>query len=304
MLLPGASSVQDCWREALRDADLVLITAQYAAAIPPAELDCGAAGREAAGAGDCGSAAADMSRPTSSSRCGARSECRHERQQPACPAEPPASVLDAQVEALLERIAADRDRRCAQLRASMPNGQARDLLRSARKEARANVREAIERERKHAEQTLRQAEASAALEARPACAAGDARRCWRTMWAAISGVLEARWADAARRKSWLEAAVRQAQALLSEHSWRIEHGAGWSEDERGPLARLARRSESGPPRDVELACDPACAPASESGPRALVSTRRSAGLLASRAQIESEFLAQYLALSSSGTRMS
>jgi len=39
VLAPEVDSVQECWREALRSADLVLITAQYAAAIAPAELD-------------------------------------------------------------------------------------------------------------------------------------------------------------------------------------------------------------------------------------------------------------------------
>jgi vacuolar-type H+-ATPase subunit F/Vma7 len=39
VLLPAASSAQNCWHEALRDSDLVVITAQYAAAIAPAELD-------------------------------------------------------------------------------------------------------------------------------------------------------------------------------------------------------------------------------------------------------------------------
>lgn len=39
VLLPGADSVQSCWREALGSADLVLITAQYAEALRPAELD-------------------------------------------------------------------------------------------------------------------------------------------------------------------------------------------------------------------------------------------------------------------------
>ena len=31
--------MRDCWHEALRSADLVLITAEYAEAIPPLELD-------------------------------------------------------------------------------------------------------------------------------------------------------------------------------------------------------------------------------------------------------------------------
>ena len=114
----------------------------------------------------------------------------------------PASVLDAQVEALLQRVAADRDRRCAQLRASTER-QARELLRSARKEALANVREAITRERKQTEQALRQAQASAALEVRQREQQAT-RVLLEAMWAAIIGVFEARWADAARRYRRLE----------------------------------------------------------------------------------------------------
>jgi len=38
VLLPGPDSVLVCWRAALRSADLILITAQHAAAVPPAEL--------------------------------------------------------------------------------------------------------------------------------------------------------------------------------------------------------------------------------------------------------------------------
>lgn len=39
VLLPSASSAVDCWHDALRDSDLVVITAQYTAAIAPAELE-------------------------------------------------------------------------------------------------------------------------------------------------------------------------------------------------------------------------------------------------------------------------
>ncbi len=38
VLLPGTDPVQECWRAALRGADLVLISAQYAAALAPADL--------------------------------------------------------------------------------------------------------------------------------------------------------------------------------------------------------------------------------------------------------------------------
>ena len=39
VLMPAVDSVRNCWREARCSADLVLITAEYAAAIPPAELE-------------------------------------------------------------------------------------------------------------------------------------------------------------------------------------------------------------------------------------------------------------------------
>ncbi len=207
-------------------------------------------------------------------------------------------ILDAQVKALLERIAADRDRRCAELRASTER-QARDLKRSALKEARAQVHEAVKRERKHAEQTLRQAEASAALEiGRRAQQA--TRGLLKAMWAAISGALEARWADSVRRRAWVQAAVRQAQKLLTEHSWHIEHGAGWPETERALLSKLASAGEERePPREVELACDPSVRAGIRIRTPGVVFDATAAGLLAARAQIESEFLAQYLALSAS-----
>jgi len=208
-------------------------------------------------------------------------------------AEVPASVLDAQVGALMQRVIADRDRRCAQMRASTDN-QVREMLRAARQEARANVREAIVRERKHAEHALSQAQAGAALELRQQ-EQRTARALLQDMWAAIGGAFQARWADAASRKSWLEEAVQQARGLLSDHSWRIEHGAGWSQAERGALAALAAGdAASAAPRTVELVCDPTVRAGIRIRTPGACLDATVAGLLASRAEIESEFLAQYL----------
>jgi hypothetical protein len=204
----------------------------------------------------------------------------------------PPSVLDAQVAALLQRVDSDRDRRCTELRSSAA-AQARALLRSARKEARANVREAVARERKHAEQALRQAEAGVALESRRR-AQQATHDLLVAMWAALCGALESRWADAAGREAWLQAAVCQAHALLLERAWRIEHGAGWSEDERSALAKLAAAGDKrGRPRDVELACDPTVRAGIRVRTAGACLDATVTGLLASRGQIEAEFLAQY-----------
>ena len=209
----------------------------------------------------------------------------------------PASVVDAQVDAMLQRVSQDRDRRCAQLR-SDAEIQARDILRAARTEARANVSEAVARERKHAEQALRQAEASALLDERQR-AQQQTRDLLQMMWTAITSVLESRWTDAAHRKSWVQAAIRQAQTLLSGRSWRIEHGAGWSQVELVELVSLvAAKDKSDPVREVVLVCDTGIRTGLRINTEGACLDATAAGLLASRAQVESDFLAQYLALAS------
>jgi hypothetical protein len=204
----------------------------------------------------------------------------------------PPSVLAAQVEALIGRIAANRDRQCAELR-STAEAQMRDLLRSARKDALADVRAAIARERKQSEQALQQAVAAATLEARQRTQAAM-RTLLTTMWRTIEAVLEARWADAAQRRSWLEAAVRQADRMLSERSWRIEHGAGWPVDELGALTTLGSADRRGQARKVELACDPALRAGIRIRTAGACLDATAAGLLASRAEVESVFLALFL----------
>ena len=214
---------------------------------------------------------------------------------PAGAAAMPASVLDAQVDALLARIAADRDRRCAEMQAAAET-QARELERTARREALLNVREAVKRERKHAEQALRQAHASSALEVNRA-AQRAMQALLAAMWKAIANALERRWNEPMLRKSWLESAIGDAHALLTELAWRIEHGAGWREDDRALLVQLAATGEQrGPPRALEFACDPSVRAGIRVRTTGAVLDATAAGLLAERAQIESDFLAQYLAL--------
>jgi len=207
----------------------------------------------------------------------------------------PASVLDAQVEAMSQRVSQDRDSRCAQLRAAAES-QVHEILRSARSEARANVHAAVVRERKLGDQALRQARASALLEERQR-AQQETRALLRQMWAAIAGVLESRWDDPAQRKTWVQTSIRQAKSLLIGRSWRIEHGASWSQEQLAELGQLiSGKAESGSAYEVTLACDRAIRGGIRIGTVGACLDTTIAGLLASRAEIESEFLAQYLAV--------
>ena len=184
---PGRLGAEHGLREALRGADVVLITAEYAREIPAAQLNAGVARRQAVWCWSspiCGSGIEparieDRGAPRAGSS-GMNSELTG-----SAGFEGPASVIDAQVEAMSQRVAQNRDRRCAQLRADA-SAQAQGILRAARKEARANVVDAVTRERKQREQALRLARASALLEERQR-AQQQMTGLLQQMWAAVDG---------------------------------------------------------------------------------------------------------------------
>ena len=203
----------------------------------------------------------------------------------------PSSALDAQVDALLQRVARDREQRCAEMRAAA-EAQAQEILRSGRTEARANVRRAVAQERSRIAQGLRQAEASAELKARGQ-AQSETRRLLESMWTQIADALEARWRNPEHRRAWVEAAVRQADLLLGARpSWRVEHGAEWPPEERSEVAKFAAKrtahtiewtSEPEVKAGLRVRCEGVCLDATAQG------------LLANRADTESAFLAEYIA---------
>lgn len=201
---------------------------------------------------------------------------------------PLTSALDTQVDALLQRVTRDRDERCAQMRTTADT-QAREILRSARTDARASMHAAVAQERSRLAQGLRQAEARAELEARRR-AQQETQIVLQHMWAEIAAALETRWRDPTQRREWIDAAVRQADMIMPARSWRIEHGPGWTSAERSDLEAFAREHaertiEWVPGTDVQaglrVRCEGVCLDAT---PR---------GLLARRDDIEAAFLAEY-----------
>jgi vacuolar-type H+-ATPase subunit E/Vma4 len=201
----------------------------------------------------------------------------------------PPSALDAQVDALMQRVASSTAQRCASLRAEA-DSQALEILKSARSDALARVREAIAQERARLDQGVRRAQAQADLEARQQ-AQQRLEELLAQMWQALPGLLEARWRDPVQRRGWIEAAFDQAAALLPDRPWRIEHGAGWSATEHAELETLAR--SKGASR-VEWAADPAIRAGLKVRAQGACLAATVDGLLARRADIESSFLARYL----------
>jgi vacuolar-type H+-ATPase subunit E/Vma4 len=202
----------------------------------------------------------------------------------------PRSVLDAQIEAMLERVNQHRERRAGEIR-SKSAAQSLEIVRSARSEARESLHRAVARERTRMAQGLRQAEARAELESRRR-AQLETRTLLQHMWEQVAAVLESRWRNDAQRREWIQAAVGEAAQLLAGQSWRIEHAAGVSGEDR----RLAEsRALAGGARAVEWQL--------EGQLRAGVRVRSPgacldatvAGLLTAREEVEAAFLSEYRA---------
>jgi len=204
----------------------------------------------------------------------------------------PASVLDAQVEALIALVRQRHEQRSREIRATS-DAQVREIVRAARAEARESLHQAVVRERARMTQGLRGAQARAELETRRR-AQRETLTLLEHMWEHIGAALEARWAGAQERGVWIAAAVQQAAAMLGERAWRIEHAAGVTPEEQ----RSAEAQASpGSPRDVEWSAEPQI--------RAGLRVRASGacldatieGLLVDRGEVEALFLSEYLAVS-------
>lgn len=205
----------------------------------------------------------------------------------------PASLLDVQVDAMLERVSQHRDRRVREIEANTSR-ETRAIVRGARTEARDNVHQAVVHERARIAQGLQQAEARAELEARTR-AQQQTLTLLEHMWELIAAELEQRWRGESSRSAWVVAATENARTLLGARSWRIEYAPGLSAADRRRSEELARAHST-----CEIEWQPA--PQLRAGLR--ISTIGACldatidGLLVERGDVEAAFLCEYLAAGS------
>ena len=201
----------------------------------------------------------------------------------------PGSELDAETAALLKRVADDRERRCAELRAATAS-QIRQIVRAARAEGRTSRRNAITHERAHIELGVRQAQARADIEAHRQ-EQRKSQELLAAMWRAITAALERRWREPALRQRWIDAALGQAVALLSGRAWLIESAWQWSERERNELTNRAHQRGAG---TVAWSLNPAMPAGLRIRTSGACLDATVPALLVQRAAIEAAFLAEYL----------
>lgn len=200
----------------------------------------------------------------------------------------PDTIVRAQMEALLRRVAREQESQCRRARESAEE-QARAIVARAWEEARSRVRQAAAEERQGIEHALADRRAALETAARQREQA-VLRELIDVAWRDLPGILAASWDDAGTRRNWCEAACAVARRTLTGGSPLVaEVDAAAPPDIAEPLVEAL--GAAGAPavelRRVEklgaglrirsgLACVDATIP----------------GLLASRERIEAELLAE------------
>jgi hypothetical protein len=199
---------------------------------------------------------------------------------------PAGSIVDVQLQNLLDVVERKRDERCRML-LNEARGQAQQLLQQARHEARERLHGKVLDIREQARQQLASAQAQRQTRLRLQRHRADEALLARA-WEPLGERLLQRWEQQGSRRLWIDNLVRQAREALLDLNWNIEHPLDWPEQEREALGRQLERDLGSPPVFVAQPWIAAglriCA-----GTACLDGTRE--GLLRSRTRIESLMLA-------------
>lgn len=150
-------------------------------------------------------------------------------------------TLAARSQALLDLVEAHRCEQCEAIVAAAEQ-QAAAARTQARTEARRRLREAWAEEQ--ARSQARIAAAQAELQTRRRLHEQAQAAAWlKLAWQRLPAALQARWADAAARRAWVDAALAEARRVLAAGDWRIVHAPGWPDAERREFA--ARQHSAG-----------------------------------------------------------
>ncbi len=200
-----------------------------------------------------------------------------------------ASVVDAQVQALLQLVQEHREHRCQEI-LEHARTEAAAVIQQAHRNARARMRRAIEEERTHTKEKVASTRAQLQTQGRQRQQRADATLLEQA-WELLRARLRARWQQEEARRAWVRALVQQAHATLPAQGWQVEHPAGWrSEEALTSLREIDGDGTGAAPSFLE-------APDIAAGLRIRVNDAcldgTLTGLFASRAEIEALVLAEF-----------
>ncbi len=198
-------------------------------------------------------------------------------------------VIDAQVEALLQLVRNYHESRCHQI-LEHANAQVATIVKQAHHEARARLHTTIKEERIRAQEKIASTRAQLQTRRRQRNQQADIALLEKA-WAMLNERLLMRWQDADSRRIWIRTLIQQALRVLPGTQWQIEHPSGWRPQEALAFNdKITAHTNGESPTFVEAGDIAAGLRISAEGAR-LDGTLM--GLLASRADIEAQLLAEF-----------
>jgi hypothetical protein len=138
--------------------------------------------------------------------------------------------VEEQARALLQVVELFQQRRCAAIM-TQARSQAAALLRAAYRDGRARLHQAIEEERRRAQEQIGALQAELATYQRQR-AQRAAAAMLHAAWPKLRTELLRRWRTPRTREMWVDGLLHQALEVLPAGAWHIVHPADWSEGER------------------------------------------------------------------------
>ena len=152
---------------------------------------------------------------------------------------PATSLVEAQLQALLDGVGADLEQRRHAL-LDEARAKARETLQRARRQALQQAREAVAGERREREASLERAGAALDSRIRRVRQSVDRELLSRGR-EALAAALRERWEDEAARREWLRLALREADARLLPGDWQLDHplevDAAWIREQLAAAGR-------------------------------------------------------------------
>ncbi len=150
----------------------------------------------------------------------------------------PGSILDAQVQRLLDIVQAYQQEQCEAL-LSEAQRESQGVIRQAYQLARRNMHEDLELTRRHIRDTMAAARAkqhTLMMQQNHTAASSFLEQCWQ----ALQPSLCARWQQPDCRRQWLAKILATATAVLPAADWLIEHPTDFSAQEQQQLREQAQ----------------------------------------------------------------
>jgi len=208
------------------------------------------------------------------------------------------TVLQAQTEGLLRRVAREQESRTFAIR-SAAEEQARSIVRRARQEARARLRQAVAEERRQIERAIGERRAALDTAARRADQSAF-RRLIEQAWERLPQAVAALWQDPAARGRWIDAACDSAaRSLRPQVSYTVELETGSPAD---ACVCARERLVAAGLEPVECVAVAGLGAGLRIRAGGAIVDATVAGLLASRERVEAELLAEFDKLIEAGER--